>query len=349
MPKPNTQEVENEPILTAPVEEAPLPEDDAQLSAIAAAVRADAPGDTAQAEEPSAPADEAAEPAESGAQAPEAETPAATPDEAHAKAVEAEMAALGITKDATRARFHELADKARAVDEITAERDQLREAYQRQSEVFEHFDKAGVTGDQFGVMLAIAGDVNSGDPARLRRAYDAMTLELQALAKGLGMEAPGFDPLAAHKDLAERVDLEQLERADALEIAQSRAVRMLDTQRHQRMTQQTEQEQRVSAASSALDQLEVELKARDPHYAYKAAIVTPLLRAQIQAGTLPPEQWAQSFAATYAQVANPVTAPAPPVKRPDPGNPSRPGGGVGAREPRNAAEAIMLSMGRSLE
>lgn len=57
---------------------------------------------------------------------------------------------------------------------------------------------------------------------RVGKAYDRMQGELQGRGKELGREAPGFDPIAAHADLATRVASGDITRDVALELIQHR-------------------------------------------------------------------------------------------------------------------------------
>lgn len=352
MPKPNEPETSaddllaNVPDVADPAPEIAAGEDGGRVAAIAAAVRGESDAPETSADEPPVTEPVVEPPAAD-------EPPAAEPakDEEHDKAVTAEMAQLGITKPDSQARFRELANKAKTVDEVTTERDQIREAYQRQAEVFDHFDKAGVTGEQFGTMIAIAGDINSRDPVRMKRAHDVLTLELQAVAKTLGLETVGFDPLTAHPDLLARVQDASLDRTDALEIVRLRSQHQLAEKSQATQRERDAYAVEVQAGQRALDNLEATLKARDPAYSHKAAIAIAILKPQIEAGTLPASKWAETFASVYAGIPAPVAAaPTAPARRPDPNNPARPNGAAaGPREPKNAAEAVALAMGRSLD
>ncbi|MNI73014.1 hypothetical protein D3C73_1289890 [compost metagenome] len=67
--------------------------------------------------------------------------------------------------------------------------------------------------------------------------------ELQWLGQQLGREAPGFDPLSAHPDLAGRVTSGDITRDVALELAQHRHTGQL--QQSHTQAQQDRQQQDV--------------------------------------------------------------------------------------------------------
>jgi hypothetical protein len=251
------------------------------------------------------------------------------------KAVDKEMADLGLTKPDSQARFRELANAAR-------EGKEYRQRFEEQEKVFQHMESAGITGEQFGIMTAIAADVNSGDPGRQERAYSALQAELTQLAKALGKEAPGFDPIAAHADLKDKVENGELDRATALELASARSRNNLHAQHATRTQEQTERQNAVTAGQTALNELEATLKGTDTHYASKRAAVVAILKPQM--GHIPPHQWAQTFAEVYRTIPNPAPVAAP-IKKPAPDNASRPNGAGGGPVPKTAADAVMQAMG----
>lgn len=266
----------------------------------------------------------------------EPEVPAepATELSADEKAVEDEIKALGLTKEDTQRRFRELANEAR-------EGRQYKETVQAQEKIFQHLESNGITGEQFGIMTAIAADVNSRDPVRLERAYGALMAEATALAKALGKEAPGYDPLSEVPELARKVEDGELDRATAVELAGARRREAALREHQQTVQTQTHQQQQLNAARDGLNALEADLKARDPDYARKRAILEPIMRA-----TLPgvsPDRWAATYADAYAKLALPAAAPA--ATRPDPANARRPAGGAGGAAPKNEAEAVMAALG----
>lgn len=301
-----------------------------------------------------------AEPAKPEAPAPVAATPdpAAPPveltPEQKAKAederLEAEAKAFGITKPDTTAKFKELSrGAARAkelepeVTRLETELAELRETAQRQNEPFDYMEQHGVTGDQFGQAVAVLSHINSGDPVRLQRAYEALGEQMAAIGAKLGLEAPGYDPLAAHADLQAKVANMDLSREDALEIAHGRQLRTAATTHSAQQGTQTAQQQELAAVTRELTALETRLRATDPQFAQKWALLGPTLVPTLS--RLPLRERASAFEQAYAAFQLPAAPAAPATTRPDPANPGRPAMGAGAKAPTNSAEAIMLSLG----
>lgn len=285
--------------------------------------------------------------------APDAEQPPASADASkdpaaeekakHEKAVEDEIKSLGLTNTKTQERFRALANEAAEGRQLKAQLDELRTINDQQNQIFDQLDQRGVSGEQFGLMVAIAGDVNSGDPVLQKRAYDQLMIQVVELAKQLGIEAPGYDPIAAHADLAHEVEEGVLDRARAAEIAHSRQTANLAKQHQQQTSQQAQRAAEVRAASNSLDELEKQLKARDPQYAEKRRILEPTLQAVF--AHIPPSQWAPEFAKAYALLNIPAAPVQQPKGRPDPNANGRPNGAAGAVAPKSAADAVFLALG----
>ena len=294
-----------------------------------------------------------AEPAKPEAPAPVAATPdpAAPPAEltpeqkakAEDERLEAEAKAFGITKPDTTAKFKELSREAAKVKELGPRVAELSERVAKQDEVFTFMEQNGVTGDQFGQAVAVLSHINSGDPVRLQRAYEALGEQMAAIGAKLGLEAPGYDPLAAHADLQAKVANMDLSREDALEIAHGRQLRTAATTHSAQQGTQTAQQQELAAVTRELTALETRLRATDPQFAQKWALLGPTLVPTLS--RLPLRERASAFEQAYAAFQLPAAPAAPATTRPDPANPGRPAMGAGAKAPTNSAEAIMLSLG----
>lgn len=294
-----------------------------------------------------------AEPAKPEAPAPVAATPdpAAPPAEltpeqkakAEDERLEAEAKAFGITKPDTTAKFKELSREAAKVKELEPRVAELSERVAKQDEVFTFMEQNGVTGDQFGQAVAVLSHINSGDPVRLQRAYEALGEQMAAIGAKLGLEAPGYDPLAAHADLQAKVANMDLSREDALEIAHGRQLRTAATTHSAQQGTQTAQQQELAAVTRELTALETRLRATDPQFAQKWALLGPTLIPTLS--RLPLRDRASAFEQAYAAFQLPAAPAAPATTRPDPANPGRPAMGAGAKAPTNSAEAIMLSLG----
>lgn len=275
-----------------------------------------------------------------------AEEAAPKTDEEKAKAedakLEAEAQALGLTKPDTTAKFKELSRAAARAREMEPEIEDLRAQVAQQQEVFDHLERNGITGEQFGEMVMITSFMNSGDPLKLQRAHEALMRYANDIGKQLGLESPGFDPLSDHPDLIEAVQNMDIDRKHALEVAQARQLRAATTsyssQQGQAQLAQAEQ-QRVVRELTALEQ---SLRSTDPQFEQKWAMLRPTLVPVLE--RLPLSERANAFKQAYAALQLPAAPVAAAQRRPDPANPGRPAMGAGAKAPTNTAEAIMQSL-----
>lgn len=327
----------------------PEPEASAEDAAMAAfdkgleeAAKIDAP-------EPEAPEPEAPEP-EAPAAAKTDEPAAATPDpakpetakaapteaEKQAAAVEAEIGELQL-KEKAAARFRELAARPSEADVAP-----LRERAARADQWEQIIVASTAKPEQLNSALGYVQAINSGDPAAMGAAFDAMSKELAWLGQQIGREVPGLhDPLAAHADLAREVEDGDLTRARALEIARQRAESQRTTERQRQQAQHDQDEHAhrasVDTAMRQIGELNAQLKASDPAFAQKLPMLQPAL--DIIRANLPPAQWAQAIAHAWTQLPA-VAAPAP--KAPVAPMPIRPTGAPStqARKPANAMEAF---------
>ena len=207
----------------------------------------------------------------------------------------------------------------------------------------------GASPEQFGMVLQALKDVNSGTPEGLRRYYDALSAELAPVAKLLGIEAPGVDPLADHADLLERVENRALEREDALELARARAHGRLQETSQATTRQQEQAQQAHDQGMAAVTALGQQLRAADPAgFAAKLPFVTPLIDQVV--ANLPPSQWVSAITQAYATMPAPAPAPAPPAPAgPVVPNGIRPGPGGSAgnldKKPGSALEAMDFALG----
>lgn len=255
----------------------------------------------------------------------------------------AEAKAFGITKEDTTAKFKELSREAAKVKELEPRVTELTERVAKQDEVFTFMEQNGVTGDQFGQAVAVLSHINSGDPVRLQRAYEALGEQMTVIGAKLGLEAPGYDPLAAHPDLQEKLRLGVIEnREDALEIAQGRQLKAAAATHSTQQGAQTAQQQELADVTRDLTALETRLRTTDPQFSQKWAILAPSLVPAL--GRLPLRERAAAFEQAYAAFQLPAAPVTPATLRPDPANPGRPAMGAGVKAPANSVDAIMLGL-----
>ncbi|HST44501.1 MAG TPA: hypothetical protein VLK29_04670 [Luteimonas sp.] len=283
--------------------------------------------------EQGAPAADAAAPAAAaGAAAGDAAAAQPPADAAPVADVEAEIKDLGIKNERAAQRFRELSERV-------AEVEPLRAKAVRADEWEQTVTSTGATPEQFGAALNYLRAVNSGSPEAMTQAYDVMQKELQWLGEKLGREAPGFDPLSAHADLAEKVKAGDITREAAAEIVQHRQRSQLQEQHQTTQKQNWQAQQAEQQGLQQVAALGEQLRTSDPDFQRKFQFLAPTM-ALIQQ-TLPPQQWAAQIQAAYQQLPAlpPVQAAAP--ARPASPSPMRPSGAPAlAAKPKNAHEAF---------
>lgn len=339
----------NETPVAEPAAPEPSPEEAALAAmdeALAPPAEAAEPVAAAEPAKPSEPAEPAAAPVPGtpGAAAAElaaAEAAKAAPDET----TEAEIKALGLKEGKSSDRFREMAGEIKALAPVkealekagikdVAQLPELVQHAKDYSELIGMVQDTGATPQQYGMTLdylKVINAANSGDRAAAERAYEMVSGELAALAKLIGKEVPGLhDPLAEHPDLVQQINMGEISRPAALELASLRQAHAMDDGRRQieiqRSTAHTEQQRGVEG----LNALGAELSA-DPQYAQKAPVLVAALRAMQE--TTPPAKWVETARKIYASIPAmaapapaPAAAPAPARVTPGPvrGNTVRP-------------------------
>lgn len=264
--------------------------------------------------------------------------------------VDAEIKSLGLKKAASD-RFRELATAVPFKEELIkagiTEPKQIEGliATAQRAEGYESaFRATGGTPEQISNTLGYVQAINSGDPAKMNQAFEALTKEVQWLGQKLGREVPGLlDPLEAHPDLLNEVEIGDLTRKRALELVQQRATATRATEQAGRFSTQQAQQQETDAAMSAIGQLNATLKANDPQFAAKLPFLQPALN--MIRTTLPPSQWVNAIKDAYLALPA-IPQPAPQVQQRAPvGNmPLRPTGASGGmvRQPKSDIEAFEM-------
>lgn len=255
--------------------------------------------------------EEASEPEPAPEPEPEPEAEVAPADEPAEPAPEAdpvadEIASLGLKEKATE-RFKELTGK---VKELSTEIEPLREAAQRAEQWEQMVTSTGATPEQYSSALGYLQAINSGDPAKMGKAFDAMLSEVQWLGKTLGREVGGLvDPLQDHADLTAAVDAGDITRKHALEVAQARITQARTTEQASKTEQQTAAQQAEAQAVSAVNALDQKLRA-DPAYAAKMQAMQQAGAFQWIRDNLPPEKWPAAIEREWQRTAV-AAAPSP--------------------------------------
>lgn len=256
--------------------------------------------------------------------------------------LDAEAKAFGLTKPDTTAKFKELSKAAARARELEPEIETLRAQVQQQQEVFDHLERNGITGEQFGEMVMVTSFMNSGDPLKMQRAHEALLKYAADIGQKLGLEAPGYDPLSEHPDLSAAVQNMDLTRDHALEVARARKMTAATTQYSSQQGQVQMAQAEQQRVTQELTTLERTLRATDPQFDAKWAFLRPTLVPVLE--RLPLSERANAFRQAYAALQLPAAPAAPAQTRPDPANPGRPAMGAGAKAPTNSAEAIMRGL-----
>lgn len=240
----------------------------------------------------------------------------------------------------TKERFGQLKTK---FDEIATERDQYKKSAEINGEVVQLIQSTGATPEMFGGALEYLRLVNSPKPQDREQALALLDQQRKELALSLGKDLPGVDPLDGFADLKQKVESLAITREDAVELANARRrASTAENQASSIVRQQTEQQQ-LTAATQAVDQLGYRLAASDPGYNSKIRALAPTLA--IIKRTVQPQHWAQEIEQAYRLLPD-VAAPAPTPKPVSPA-PIRTNssGGATAKTPGSALDAINAALG----
>lgn len=245
----------------------------------------------------------------------------------------------------TNERFQMLVGGIKERDAKIAE---LEPRAQQGDELIQHITGSGMNAEQFGAALTYAKMIRSSNISDLERAHNFLMGELDGLRQKMGLSKAGEDPLAAHKDLQDAVAANQITRQHAVELAQHRgrgaAAERLTAAERQAQTEQTQYQQAWEDGRQALTALGNELRASDPRYAEKEAIIRPNLQSFLQ--NVPPQNWAAVTRNLFANVKLPpvATTPAPAAAATAPRGPQplrpKPGVGAPAAQPKSVGDAI---------
>jgi hypothetical protein len=209
-------------------------------------------------------------------------------------------------KQETRQRMQTLIETAKTV---TAERDKITSDFNM---IVGGLQNAGVSPEQYGETLSWLAMFNSGDPVQQAKALDLVEGIADRLATLLGRERTVNDPLKDHPDLQQAITNRTATREIALEVARTRNAKKfqgeLATNASAEAQRQTAAQQELQQARTGLTTLETTLRATDPQYERKKALLVPVLKPVFK--SLPPSQWGAAFKMAYDN-----------IKLPGPGRP----------------------------
>jgi hypothetical protein len=201
-------------------------------------------------------------------------------------------------KQETRQRMQTLIETAKTV---TAERDKITGDFNM---IVGGLQNAGVSPEQYGETLSWLAMFNSGDPVQQTKALELVEGIADRLATLLGKERSVNDPLKDHPDLQQAITNRTATREIALEVARTRNAKKfqgeLTANASREQQQQNEVAQVTQQARNDLSTLETTLRATDPLYEKKKALLVPVLQPVMK--SLHPSQWKAAFQTAYANV-----------------------------------------------
>lgn len=243
--------------------------------------------------------------------------------------------------DGAKKRFESLVDRVKTV---SAERDEQRA---KNDQIVKVMEDTGSSPEEFAQVLLMLGHANSGDPERISQALGMLDTMRGNLARMTGKTVPGVDVLSDFPDLRQKVTNGDLDEESAAEIAAARRERASKSQQAKQsqtqVQQQAQMNQRVQAAQVALSALGNELKAKDPDYDSKLAILQKRGFFENVAQNVPPEQWKTLFQVSYDSLGDVAKARTPVKKAAAPMRSTLESGG-GSPQPKSTAEAVRLAL-----
>lgn len=247
-------------------------------------------------------------------------------------------------KKDTQERIRTLIDTAKTV---TADRDEIKQNFDF---MINGIQATGATPQQYGETLSWLSLFNSNDPAQQVKALELVESVAERLSMLLGKERTVGDPLAAHGDLKEAVAKGQLTAQFAKEIARTRNGQQFRTELTTNASQEQQRQhtaaQEEQQGRAALTELEQTLRASDPDYDAKKALLVPALKP-VMAG-VPWSQKKDKFLAAYKNIQLPKGMQAPKTKGAPTNQPLRAGkqpAGGQTKAPSSMLEAISGALG----
>lgn len=241
-------------------------------------------------------------------------------------------------KGRTRERFERLTARLKEASEKTATAMAFADRWR------ETVASTGASPEYIGKTLEFVRAIHSGDVKQLESALSMLDETRASIAKALGKDVPGVDVLADFPDLADGVASGDLGRAHALELARVRRQAAAVEQQRGKATAEQQRDQLVNEGAQAVDAFMESMKATDPMFGAKMALLKPVLASV--ARNAPPDRWAAEVAELYRNV--PVQAPPAPKENPQPFRAARPsgvGGGRPAAAPASMLDAITAVLG----
>lgn len=250
-----------------------------------------------------------------------------------------EEAWLASQSERSQERYRQLAERAKRAEE---EAESVRQSGE---ELYKIMSESGVTPQDLTNYFEYYKSLNNGQLEQAAQWWNNLE---QTHSRFTGSKVGNTDPLDNHPDLKQKVEGFDMSEDAARELASLRdySERMKVREQHMaEMGQQTAEQQRqqqevahyASSAAMELDKWSAEMKAKDPQFEAKEALL--LERAQEQFPNMHPAYWPEFVAREYAYLTKAIPEAA--TKSPAP-NPIRPGasGKSVSTEPKNISDAL---------
>ncbi|MDQ2150068.1 hypothetical protein RBI22_15220 [Alcaligenaceae bacterium C4P045] len=278
---------------------------------------------------------EGAAPPAPGQQPPAAAKPTDQRPPVTGEAEEAELLA-GVKSERGRARLQEVfAERRQATESLSAVRNMVA--------------ASGMDVNSFAQTMEYGRLANSDNPQDLQQALSLLDQQRSAIAKRLGVDVPGVDPLEDFPDLAEGVQNLNINRDHALEIARLRRHEQnVQAQRQQQHQAQQDQQQYQTTVTQGQQQMAQYLQTRASEIDHPARmrVISDHFRDPAKmrefVRTYQPSQWVHALKLMYDGIqASPAArrpGPAPISTRP--GAVGRPAGGANMTPEQRTASVI---------
>ena len=193
-------------------------------------------------------------------------------------------------------------ERFRSLVEANKSKEQeLEESRNTVAEIQKTIQNTGVSPEEFGGLLDFARMANSQSPDEKRQAFNIAKGEMQRLAKEIGVEEGGVDLLDGFQDLQQKVDNYELDRNDAIELANARRGQQRMTEQNKQVEQKKQQsltqQSDIQKSTQSIEEFMANRQKTDIDFDAKEKY----LMGQVQniQEQYPPSQWPTVVASLY--------------------------------------------------
>lgn len=238
-------------------------------------------------------------------------------------------------------RFQDLVADNKAKDQA------LGQAKEAVTQIQRSVQEAGISPDEFAVLLDYGKLATSTDRRMQEQALDFAKAEVRRLSQDIGVESDGVDLLDGFSDLQEQVDNFELSRDHAVELANSRR----NQQRVQEHTEQTKQQYQTQQRQADVTQqsaqqiqsfMENQKKTDIDFNAKEKYLLSQVENIQ---KNYPPDQWPVIVEQLYSAVGSMASSQTQQVKKTAQSPLSPSGTTSGSAKAGSMADAIMAELG----